>query len=377
MDQVSSKVVVVQPYDSLFFGGGIGVPLRGDSRSLIHPIPLTVSGSILSLLMEKKGKDHVLTRKAMEGSNLEELEEKGMALRYALYGPLILYRGEFWVPAPRDLIINWAKRGDMELEVIPQNAEPGGNENGLEPPLLGPSDLYLYDHFDFPIAPLKELTSSYLYGNTMVVRNMPRIYTESRLGIALDRSKGAVKMGFLYRTTHIRGQESRHGRMSYAMISIPLDGREKISDLSGVTRLGGEGRPALITTENLSLRWLGADRRLNEGDEIKVILVSPAIYLNSNGTTTNVPDVSELPGRPEFIPPKVISSRPLMISGWNLRLKRARRMYSAVPPGTVYRMKVRESVRMWDMMISFWKLSLYWDRGMGSPLLLKVPSGRR
>ena len=372
MGPATSKIVIIQPYDSLFFGGGIGVPLRGSSRSLIHPTPLTVSGSILSLLIEIEGEDRVLTQRAMEGSNLEELEERGMALNYAFYGPLIIHRNEFWVPAPRDLIINWARRKDMKLEVIPQDAKSGGYGTDLEPPLLGPDDLYLYDHFDFPLAPLEELTSSYAYANSMLIKGAPRIYTERRLGITLDRSKGAVEMGFLYRTIHIRGQESKRGRMSYAMISIPVDGREEVSDLSGVTRLGGEGRVALITTENRSIRWLGSDRQLKEGDEVKVILISPAIYLGNDGTTTSTPDVSELPGRPEFVSPRVISSRPLMISGWNFRLRRARRMYAAVPPGTVYRMRVREPVEMWDLMISFWKLSLYWDRGMGSPLFLKV-----
>lgn len=386
-----TKVVMLEPYDSLFFGGGVGVPLGGYSPSMLHPSPMTVSGAILSFLVDNLGRNSVLSQSALSNpGDMEQLEERGMAVRFAFHGPFIYYSNGFWVPAPRDLVIVWAKKGRMNLrvpEIDPSEGRPSPESStykGDAPsPLIGPGDLLLYEHFELPLINVEELNSGYYDGERILIREMPAVHGEDRLGIGIDRNTGTVRRGLLYTTTHIRVEESQAERMKYAMLSVPVpgDGKAEVPsalpgnvELRGITRLGGEGRPALLTVReklfNPFPSW-----ELEKDEMVRMLLISPAIYAGGNGTTTSTPDLTGLPGRPEFVGPRLITSRPLRISGWSPSLGRARKMFSAVPPGTVYYLRVRERVRAGDLLMAFWKLSLYWDRGMGSPLLFRSRVG--
>ncbi|GEM_PF-5432583 len=399
MVKIETKVVLIEPFDSLFFGGGIGVPLGGSSRSMPHPTPWTVSGAVLSLLVRKHGLDSVLNSSG--GGDVESEEEKGRYIKYAFYGPLIYFSEELWVPAPRDLEVVWAREDEMKLRALKaeawdksmsgrvregddgQSATPHemlvgeSYRNDLPPIVLSPDSIYLYDHFELPLIRLRDIDD---YGDSLgilLLRGAPKIYPEERLGIKMDEERGSVEEGMLYRTVHIRVQEGerdlRYRRMGYAMISIGMADKEVIPDVHGIERLGGEGRPAGIFTDSgRHIQQFRGGEELQPGEVLKVVLVSPAIYMRDKWRTTTLPDISGLPGRPEWIGPRVVTSAPRRLSGWSIPLGRARKMYSAVPPGTVYFLRMSEGADKMEFLLEFWRLSLYWDRGFGSPVVVKL-----
>ncbi len=399
MVKIETKLVLIEPFDSLFFGGGVGVPLGGSSRSMPHPTPWTVSGSVLSFLVRKHGLKTVLNSSG-EG-DVESKEERGEYIKYAFYGPLIYFSEELWMPAPRDLEVVWAKEDEMKLRALKAGDEDksrsgrikGGGDgqpaksqkmltnesyrNDLPPIVLSSDSIYLYDHFELPLIRLRDIDD---YGDSlgiMLLRGAPRVYPEERLGIKIDEERGSAEEGMLYCTVHIRVQEGerdlKYRRMGYAMISVGMADKEVIPDIHGIERLGGEGKPAGIFTDGgRHIRQLGEGEELQPGEVLKVILVSPAVYIRDERKTTALPDISGLPGKPEWIGPRVVTSAPQRLSGWSISLGRARRMYSAVPPGTVYFLRMSEGADKMEFLLEFWRLSLYWDRGFGSPVVVKL-----
>lgn len=370
MNESGIEAVALTPYDSLFFGDGRGVPITGDVDTLPYPPPLTLSGAILTMLVREKGPADVL-RKMKFG---EDEEERGEVLRLAFYGPILEYRGEHWVPAPRDLVIVWARRDSAKLmPMTPVSGEGSGYRGQLPPRIMGTDRVPLYDQDQFPtIVKLEALLSRYPR-LPLIVRNPPRLTLEDRLGIALDRSRGVVERGMIYRTSHLRVQEEDGVRASFLMLSPPLDGRDTLPDFdSRVIRLGGEGRGA--EARRLRAGWasrLFQDRELKPGAMVRVILLSPAIYLR-NGVPVSRPDLDELEESVRFLEDRTFSGKPVMVSGWNSVLGRARTMYPAVPAGTVYTLQITGRMSSLELMLAFWRSSLYWDRGMGSPIVLEV-----
>ncbi len=358
------KLLTLKPLDSLFFGGGKGVPLSGDSSSLYHPLPWTVSGALITLAYSKGL--NVISKSEWS----EEEEERCDILNYAFYGPFVHYKGMLWVPAPRDFVIKEFRMSSpnkiefMLLEQAKLKDAGDGYHEELPPLVLSQDDYHLYDHVRNPLVPLSSLK-----GPTSVV-DPPVINGEGRIGIKLDRSRGVVEAGMLYRTTHIRVPED----FSYAMVPFrKVNGRPEISssnplNLTGVVRLGGEGRPSLVkTVESEELESL-MNSKVSAGKVVRVILVAPAIYLKGE-KTVSLPDLKGLPGNPSWVGPQVVTGKPIRVSGWSLASGRAKRMFSAVPSGTVYYLKVEKEVTVSDFLAEFWRLSLYWDRGFGSPLL--------
>ncbi len=372
------KLVELEPLDTVFFGDARGMEFNVGGRSLRLPLPWTVSGALLTHYLVKTGRVEDLSMGCDDSGECES-EERGEATVFAFYGPFIHYGGTYWFTAPADLValkktsLSEDKRcwptaqadlsaGEDEMSLV--EAREGGEGYARYMPLklpLGSEPYGMVDH---------EFLERYADGEFAKPKKPENFdFEERRVGIHIDDGRRTVKTGFTFSSIHRRPRPG----LRYAMLLA--EKLERGFSFSGLVRLGGEGRAAIVYEREWMPSWL-SDRRLEAGTKVKAVLISPAIYRRGE-FDSRIPDLQGLPGSPEILKlgdrPLVIGGKALMVSGWDMRTGRARKMYSAVPPGTVYYLKLKEDANRLDLTLSFWRLSLFWERGFGSPLLGVIP----
>lgn len=344
------SLLTLKPLDSLFFGPNLGLELSSNAASLLFPLPWTVSGALIAHLVSKKG----TLSEILESDASLEREERGELTKLMFYGPFLIHARCKWFPTPYDL-----------------KYEPAGSSGALYSSQLPP----IIEVVEKIPAWIDEARlEKYVRGEEIEVDSgweEPKLLEEVRLGIAVDDSTRTAMRGFLYTSRHLRMQDSAIGILAAWKTGEPLD-------LSGIVRLGGEGKASIIEVEDWNPSWF-EDERIERGSVVKLVLISPAIYWDSSGKTSRRPPnerLEKLPGRPEVCKSRgrelVIGPSPVMVSGWDLARRRARRMYAAVPAGTTIYLRLKEETGRWELTREFWKLSLYWERGFGSPLVARA-----
>lgn len=355
-------IVELEPLDSLFFGDNKGMELNEGGRTLKIPLPWTISGTLLFHYVSTTQRLEDVRIGCEEGGCTSE--ERGEATVFAFYGPFIAYGGTYWFHPPGDLIAREGAKGEtVELQVLKPRRGGSGYASQL-PPVLLPVHWEVYGK----LIDAESLANYSEGASTIVVPRPPELKEERRLGIHVDDERRTVKLGYIYTSTHVRVPLG----LKYCMIAARKDGKDL--SFNGLVRLGGEGRVARMTTTKWTPPWL-REEKLEAGSIVKVVLLSPAIY-RRDGRNVRIPSLEELPGRPQVCElggeKLVLGGRPVRVSGWDFVARRAKKMYSAVPPGTVYYLKLREDADRLDLTLSFWRLSSYWERGFGSPLVANV-----
>lgn len=361
------KLIELEPLDTVFFGDPRGMELNLGGKSLRLPLPWSISGALLYFYILNGGSLNDVRIGCEDDAEECISEEKGESTVFAFYGPFLSYGGRYWFNAPADLILK-----DGKVTLLKPYDGKGGYRDFLPRIYLPEGSEPLIDEFVD-----HEFLESYAEGRIIELKGKVTFdFEERRIGIHIDDSKRTVKAGYTFSCVHRRPKFG----LKYSMLVAEKSRRD--FKFSGIVRLGGEGRAAKITERNWKPNWLERSL-LKGGTTVKVVLVSPAIY-RRNGKDTRIPDISNLPGKPKLCTldiPKgnkkngnggnelVIGRGPIFISGWDLPRNRARRMYAAVPPGTVYYLKLEDDVDRAELTLSFWKLSLFWERGFGSPLV--------
>ncbi len=340
------ELVAMRPLDSFFFGRSRGLDLSSSATSFEFPLPWTVSGALLGAhasITEDLGTG----RKLGELTWDEDIEERGELTGFMFYGPFLIWEGKEWFRPPEDLRVKFihSRTGKLYRDQLP----------ALVP-----------EEKEFPGWIDHETLEKYSNGEKVDLKvEGPRISEERRLGTHLDDLTRTVKEGFIYSAIHRRLPPG-------SSIGVLITGKrgQKLANFS-LVRLGGEARVSRVERSQWRPGWLD-DRGLSGGDVVKVVLLSPAIY-RRNGENVRVPPIDRLRDKVKLCRlggrTLVIGRKPTRVSGWDMRRKRARKMYSAVPPGTVYYLRLKGSMSRWELTLDFWKLSLYWERGFGSPLV--------
>jgi len=353
------KLVELEPLDTVFFGDARGMDLNIGGRSLRFPLPWTVSGALLSHYLLITGRAEDVNKGCRDLGDCES-EEKGENTVFAFYGPFLSYGGSYWFSSPADIALraDSSGRGVVQIEVRKVRSD---GYAGYLPEIYLPFDAEPYagrlvDH---------EFLESYADGKLKQPKELDEeiLSEERRVGIHIDDSRRTVKAGYTFSSIHIRPKPG----LKYAVLVAEKERRD--FSFSGIIRFGGEGRVARASEGSWIPSWLRR-RGLKAGDIVKAVLISPAIY-RKGSLNCRIPDVRNLPGRPELLGAGklVIGGRAVMVSGWDLRTVKARRMYAAVPPGTVYYMRLNQDADRAELTLSFWRLSLFWERGFGSPLI--------
>ncbi|NJE10070.1 type III-B CRISPR module-associated protein Cmr3 [Thermococcus sp. MAR1] len=322
--------ILFDPYDVLFFRDGRPFE-AGDShlgRSVTYIPQTTVTGAIRSLLYNL---DSLKYRNLIKVGE----EEPGFTVKGSFF-----YRGEELFHLPLDVARGENGLGILKLEATIKNYRPVTLEESL--------------HFSRASGFLGlEGMKEYLRGrfDEDYVVNPPDVFLlEDRIGVGLDTSRTA-KMGLLYRTRNLRPVKD-------VKISVWIDDgksnglRDIENDLAKAvaTRLGGEGHFSFVKVENHK-PWSKLNEELKKelGDKdngiVKLYVATPLILSENNETgTVYTWDVSvalkELDVKAEIV--KTFLGKPIRVEGWDFVRRRPKKPRFAVPPGSVYYLKIRE-----------------------------------
>ncbi len=368
---IPSLLLELIPYDSSFFGDSRGLGRGGQGSTLRFPTPWTLSGAALYLYAALTG-----DWSSAGASKSEAEEERGEATDFTFYGPFLRCSGRLWFWPPQDVVVRDVG-GRKALRVLqPVQRDARGYHRWL-PPIVQTKE-------DEPVSGMLSLEAlrAYLKEKPEIgdpVRDVVSLSEERRLGLTISETTGTSEQGLLYTSVHLRPPKvmvnGGVADISFCALISRKSG-EELRELDGIVRLGGEGRPARVTTHTMAepLPWL-QDEELEAGDVVKLVLLSPAIYRDGRVGVSH-PDLSGLPGRPEYVRVNGhilwIVGRPWKLSGWSLKARRARPMYSAAPPGSVYYVRLGEPASRLELTLAFWRRSLFWERGFGSPMVVRA-----
>lgn len=362
----------LEPLDVLLFRDSR--PFTGGethrARSLFPPSPLTLQGALRTFLFAHHLKQRNLTfqdladhLKGRRGSHSEDLSCLVEVLgdhqsfgRLRLRGPFLARLKnegvELLFPAPFDLL-KLTKNGATGLiplqplkEVVPVHWD-GKWSQGLSPLWWGPVEgSAQVKAQELPPTWISvRLLSDYLAGKLQGEHVKDGVYPaeavcsrEQRAGIKLQPGTRTVETGMLYTVEFLRF----HKDFGF-VVQMEILGEEHSHWLAplkeGVLSLGGEARGCCF-------RVLGEETVLPTRPELgnayfKLYLATPAVF--KNGWLPDFLDQQSLQGEVNGLELRLVAAavgKPLPIGSWDLALNRPRKLYFAVPPGSVYFLKL-------------------------------------
>lgn len=321
----------IKPLDTLFFRSARPMTMGVDTwgEVVFPPFPSTLYGAIRSFMIFQRGTLEDF-RKGKYKEDLGTPDEEG---KLALLGPLLLKNDQVLFPLPLDLV-----RGE------------GGNFVPLKLKMVRMPFLSAYTPpciFVWDGKGMVKGASGFLPQKAFVnyltqkedrfegCEGRDVFLYEDKIGIARERTTLTSKEGHLYRIPLIRLKEG-------VGILVKVEGVEDIPS-SGVLQLGGESKGAVFQAlgddplreiEELSSELVGERLKM-----FKIYLATPAIF--QKGWLPQWMDESTLEGelKEKGIRLRLVAAsigKPLRIGGWDLAKGRPKRMYKAVPPGSVY-----------------------------------------
>lgn len=175
-----------------------------------------------------------------------------------------------------------------------------------------------------------------------VLSDRKNLETESKLGIALERSQKRSQEGMIYTMTIYRFKNG-----GFFMLTDSQQTVEELSKIDGVF-LGSKQRWCDVKIEKLPHNIF---QRI-QSENVAIELITPAIY--ENGITPKEGRFGEVKIK------AIAADKKMAVSGWDYASGKPKPMHQAVSPGTVYYLdKVPEN----DEIIT--NLSLYNQFGFG------------
>lgn len=325
-------MIKITPLDTLFFRTGRPFMMGEDTwaDSLFPPYPSTLYGAIRSfLIFQRKGLETFINGEYQD--DIGTPDKKGSL---KIRGPLLTKDDELFFPAPLDLLTS--ERGKLTpLDLV---EKPPGitSDYPLSYTLLHKSK----EKADEPEGWLSsiELKEYLKNGKTeyCAIKDNNLFLSESKIGVAREKSTLTTKEGHLYRIPMIQLKEK-------VSLAAEIEGVRGIPS-SGIIQLGGENKGAIFETiENSVERFRNADLNV-ENKFFKTYLATPAIFKKGW-----IPDwinqenfEGQYPGS-NGIKLKLIccaTGKPIHIGGWDIARKKPKPLYKAIPAGSVYYFKI-------------------------------------
>jgi len=309
--------IQIKPHSSFFLGSNKPFNM-GEvdwTDSLLLPRPSTLFGAIFSILYNKypQIQDKVLDEKQeIEPTDYLEIEN------------IYLYNkknGRVLIPAPLDLFI-----GDDKIYNEDYISDIITSYNIKKFEFVVPNtdnDAKRAENYFIDISYLGEIPSE-LYSFTDFATIEPKV------GIAIDRSTKTTKESMLYRINLTQFIDENWTFL------VEYKTKDVVLNQSGIIKLGGEGKfatyshieePITITNHNQKLQ-------LKKEDEFKIYFSTPAIFEKGWIFAENE--------KFEILSASI--GKHIFIGGFDMKKRKAKTMYKAIPSGSIYLIKINQKV---------------------------------
>lgn len=323
------------PVDVLFFRGN---RLFGDpgehADSLVPPWPSVLSGAVASRILADAD---ALGRACASPDNAEDVLAEFAGTDFGLEAQGITKNGNPYFPVPADIVV-FEKDGYIRLRrIIPRRIASGGVSSSFALPLLPvleggerekPKTGYWIDS-----AGLAAHLAGKVPDKSSFVNSSELWKTDQRLGIALDSSSRTAGDGKIYTSDAVAFNSGVSLFAAFRGSGIPD---------SGLVRLGGDGRGAVISvSETLDGRLKGIGKPGAGWPGFRMITATPGVFsggwlppgLEDDGRTWGIDGLSA-----ELMCASV--SRHGVISGWDMARHTPKDARKVAPAGSVYWFRV-------------------------------------
>lgn len=340
----------LEALDTIFFRDGKPFNKDGDNwvNSMFPPAPSVFYGALRSTyfaenisLFTKANKDDDPTK------------------NFKIKGVFIQVERTVYFPLPLDLV----KNKDQNKVVFPLVLHENSFVSNC------PTEMVLKPPADERVENIEEgllddiSLNSYLSGNNQELpfRRLSEFIThEPRVGIGLNYTTGTAREGLLYRAGMIRTETSylsdKGPNISKTRkLRIILDYEGLLLPFRGLMKVGGESKAmAYEHCVDEEIQDLNIDRSRIKGKRFKVYLATPAKF--SNGWLPGWIDERTLTGTYKGTLLKLLTAaigRYVPIGGFDMKEKRPKPMFRAVPAGSVYYFEVLDGSDLVEVINKF------------------------
>ena len=331
----------LRPIDVVRFRTPKPFRIGGYAESELLPPPGTVALAFVAQLYFTK--PDLFNRRSFDDL-LKVLSE-----RLVFHGPLVVRKGELYLPAPLDLAecphcknknkifpSRWARAPNDWRESPWPVHDCGYTGKVLRNRLIRATKLTYRRKADV---------------SDDVIRLENICKRESRPGIYLDEATKTVRPGFFYQAEWL-SLKSDIGFREFVTVKDPTLANY-LKEMR-MLRLGGKGRPVKLELigklefDDYYRSIAGSDvdeiaQAIAEEGLFELVLLTPAILLDEASECVSEPSGFLMRFLQDIKLVGMTSHRSQLVSGWNVISGMPRAMYAAVPAGAVYRYKLTRS----------------------------------
>ena len=321
-------IIQIDPLDTLFFRDGKPFRMGEEtwSNSIFPPNPSVIYGALRSAYFANHIDD--LGKANEEDDPTKGLKIKGIYLKISnkisndIYFPLPVDcvkekyddegKGFVLLTTPSEgFVSNYPKLGKI---LISSNNKVENIQNAL----LSKSTFEEY---------LNGETNNIIY---LKIDNC--LMNEPKIGIALSSQTHSSQEGMLYRVDMKRLENKQDDKMSIVIDFEGLDLPEE-----GIIKFGGEGKAARYNRYKEKDINIDFPKFKENANQFKIVLTTPAIF--KNGWLPDWIDETTLVGEFNGLKIKLLTAaidKPIHIGGFDMKEKKPKPMFKAVPAGSVY-----------------------------------------
>jgi len=326
-------IIEIKPLDTLFFRDGKPFTMGEEAwaNSVFPPYPAAIYGALRSAYFA----EHIDELEKANESNdpTKNLKIKGIFLKIS---------DEIYFPIPMDCVKRKDDKDDEGFVLLPL---PAGkfisNYPKLEKILIrSDSDNDKVENIQNS-ALSKSSFREYLDGETnniLYLKIDNYLISEPKIGIARSSKTHSSKEGMLYRVDMKRLENKKGEKMT---IVVDFKGLDDLSE-KGLMKLGGEGK-ALSYNKYKGDINIDFPKFKEDAKQFKIVLTTPAIF--KNGWIPKWIDEKTLIGEYKEFKLKLLTAsigKPIHIGGFDIKARKPKPMYKAVPAGSVYYFEVIE-----------------------------------
>ncbi len=335
----------ITPLDTLFFRNArpFNMGFETWAEWVFPPLPSTIYGALRTFLIFEHGK-----LSDFLAGTLSNQDEVGTVIKkgsLTLNGPFIYNEdsvGSLLFPAPADLVkVKLKEKKRKKYKLVKTSfcnvPEIFLSDYPLDKCLIFKKQLKTKDHLGFiDDISLKE----YLEGKKEEFSCIEQIFKEElKIGIKRNKHTKTSEEAHIYRVPMLRLKKN-------ICFLIEINGVKNFPN-RGIFQFGGEGKTVefeKIDNSNVFESLKDIDFELKD-NMFKLYFVTPAIF--EKGWLPSWINESTFEGEYKGINLKLIAvsiKKYKLVGGWNVAENRPKKMYKAVPEGSVYYFKVLNSI---------------------------------
>ncbi len=319
-------IVEIDALDTLFFRDGKPFTMAEDtwSDTIFPPYPSVIYGALRSAYFA----DHIdIFHKLKQEGKLDSNEDPTKKLK--IRNLLIKINDEYYFPAPFDCVKD-KNTNENRLSTLYLQSLKGmvSSYPALDKMLISDAEKKVENIKDAILSNISFEDYLHVRSEEFCYLNIgDYIISEPKIGIGISHATHTSEEGKLYRVNMKRLKNNTSIVVDFEGLNLPEN---------GLTKLGGEGKAANYKKYKNNISVDAPKFEQNE-KRFKMILTTPAIF--ANGWLPSWIDKKTLEGDYNGLKLKLLTAaigKPINIGGFDMKAKKSKPMYRAVPAGSVY-----------------------------------------